>query len=80
MSAWPFATGCCRHPEGADAQTPDAPPEPAGPEASAAGFRVIAKDDHENTRLQFPLYDPLHGHCRGRLEGTMKLEYAKSKN
>src|SRR5947208_16847413 len=34
-------------------------PEGAGLEAAALGFRQVAKDDHENIRLQFPLYDAL---------------------
>lgn len=62
---------------GADARIPDAPAESAGLEAAAAGFRAVAKDDHENMRLQFPLYDALYKYCRGRLDGTIKLEHAK---
>ena len=62
---------------GADASIPDAPPESAGLEAAAAGFRAVAKDDQENMRLQFPLYDALYRYCRGRLDGTIRLEHAK---
>ena len=39
----------------ADASPPEAKPEGAGLEAAALGFRQIAKDDHENMKLQFPL-------------------------
>jgi len=42
--------------------------EGAGLEAAAIGFREIAKDDHENMRLQFPLYDALYAYCRWRAE------------
>ena len=65
---------------GADARVPDPPPESAGLEAAAAGFRAVAKDDHANMRLQFPLYDALYQYCKGRLEGTMKLEHAPPKS
>jgi hypothetical protein len=44
-------------------------PEGAGLEAAALGFREIAKDDHENMRLQFPLYDALYAYCRTKIEG-----------
>ena len=62
---------------GADSAMPDAPPESVGLEAAAAGFRVLAKDDHENMRIQFPLYDALYEYCKNRLAGTVKLEHAK---
>jgi hypothetical protein len=61
---------------GADAKIPDAPPESAGLEAAALGFRVIAKDDFDNLRLQFPLYDALYDYCRSRLSGSARLENA----
>lgn len=44
-------------------------PEGAGLEAAALGFREVARDDHENMRLQFPLYDALYAYCKGRVEG-----------
>ncbi|MCI4353681.1 MAG: chromate resistance protein [Thermoplasmata archaeon] len=53
-----------------------AEPEAAGLEAAATGFRLIARDDLENQRLQFPLYDALYAYCSwkvtqgGRLEPT----------
>ncbi|MDG6901911.1 MAG: chromate resistance protein [Nitrososphaerota archaeon] len=62
---------------GADARIPDPPAEAAGLEAAASGFRVIAKDDSENMKIQFPLYDALYEYCRGRLAGTVKLEHSK---
>lgn len=65
---------------GADAKIPDAPVESAGLEAAAAGFRAIARDDHENMRIQFPFYDALYQYCKGRLEGTVKLEHTKTGN
>lgn len=42
--------------------------EGAGLKAAALGFRQIAKDDHENIRLQFPLYDAMYAYCEGRIE------------
>jgi hypothetical protein len=61
---------------GADAKIPDAPTESAGLEAAALGFRNIAKDDFENIRLQFPVYDALYEYCRSRLSGSARLENA----
>ena len=51
-------------------------PEGAGLEAAALGFRAIAKDDHDNIRLQFPLYDALYAYCKWRVEQGGKLEHA----
>lgn len=39
-----------------------------GLEAIADGFRRISKDDFENQRLQFPLYDALYAHCEARVK------------
>jgi len=50
-------------------------PEAAGLEAAATGFRLIAKDDHENQRLQFPLYDALYAYCRWKVEQGGKLTH-----
>ncbi len=61
---------------GADAKITDAPPESAGLEAAALGFRVVARDDFENMRLQFPAYDALYEYCKSRIAGTAKLENA----
>jgi len=60
---------------GADAKIPDAPPESAGLEAAAIGFRRNANDDFDNMRLQFPLYDALYAYCKAKLEGTGGLEH-----
>jgi len=58
-------------------RVPRARPEGAGLEAAALGFRQIAKDDHENMRLQFPLYDALYAYCRWRVEQAGKLEHSE---
>ncbi|HYT00166.1 MAG TPA: chromate resistance protein ChrB domain-containing protein [Thermoplasmata archaeon] len=50
--------------------------EGAGLEAAALGFRQIAKDDHDNIRLQFPLYDALYAYCKMKVEGKGNLEHA----
>ena len=60
---------------GADAKIPDTPPESAGLEAIAHGFRNLAKDDFDNMRLQFATYDALYKYCQLKVEGTQKLEY-----
>ncbi|MBI3841477.1 MAG: chromate resistance protein [Thaumarchaeota archaeon] len=62
---------------GADARIPDAPPESAGLEAAALGFRALAKDDYDNMRLQFPAYDALYSYCTERLKGTARLEHSQ---
>ena len=49
--------------------------EAAGLEAAATGFRLIAHDDRENQKLQFPLYDALYAYCRWKLEEGGKLEH-----
>ncbi len=61
----------------ADAEPPDAVPEGAGLEAAALGFRRIAKDDHENMKIQFPLYDALYEYCRWKIEEHGKLEHSR---
>jgi hypothetical protein len=53
---------------GADADIKDAPPESAGLEAAAEGYRIVAKDDFENIKLQFPLYDALYAYCKKTVE------------
>ncbi len=53
---------------GADAKVPDPPPESAGLQAAAAGFRQRAKDDFENMKMQFPLYDAFYEYCASRLK------------
>lgn len=61
---------------GADAKIPDAPPESAGLEAAALGFRALAKDDFDNMRLQFSTYDSLYKFCQLKVQGAAKLERA----
>jgi hypothetical protein len=60
----------------ADSSPPDAKPEGAGLEAAALGFRQIAKADHENMKLQFPLYDALYAYCKWKIEEGGKLEHS----
>jgi len=55
---------------GADARLPNPRPESAGLKAIATGFLSIAKDDLDNLRLQFPVYDALYSHCRSRIEAS----------
>jgi hypothetical protein len=50
-------------------------PEAAGLEAAATGFRLMAKNDLENQRLQFPLYDALYAYCQWKVEQGGKLEH-----
>jgi hypothetical protein len=50
--------------------------EGAGLEAAALGFRQVAKDDHENIQLQFPLYEALYAYCKWRVEHGGRLESA----
>lgn len=52
--------------------------EAAGLEAAATGFRMIAQDDWENQRLQFPLYDALYSYCKWKVEQGGKLEHTGS--
>jgi hypothetical protein len=49
--------------------------EAAGLEAAATGFRLLARDDFENQRLQFPLYDALYAYCKWKVEQGGKLEH-----
>ena len=61
---------------GADARVTDAPAESPGLEAAAMGFRTLAKDDFENMKLQFPLYDALYKYCEMKLQQGAKLEHS----
>ena len=61
---------------GADAKVQEPSPESAGLEAAATGFRLLAQDDFENIRLQFPLYDSLYRYCRWRVEQAGRLEHS----
>ncbi len=49
---------------GADAKIDNPPPESAGLKAAATGFRILARDDYENMKMQFPLYDALYEYCK----------------
>ncbi|MEM1974439.1 MAG: chromate resistance protein, partial [Thermoplasmata archaeon] len=51
----------------ADAKVENPSPEGEGLKAAAEGFRIISKDDYENMRLQFPLYDALYAYCKKKL-------------
>lgn len=53
---------------GADTDARTLTPESAGLYALASGFRAIARDDHDNMRLQFPAYDALYAYCQARSE------------
>ncbi len=66
-------------------RTADAAPrkrraEGAGLEAMALGFRALAKDDHDNIRMQFPAYDALYAYCKLKVEGKASLEHATPSN
>ncbi|MEK6705438.1 MAG: chromate resistance protein ChrB domain-containing protein [Bdellovibrionota bacterium] len=41
-----------------------------GLEAIADGFRRISKDDFENQRLQFPVYEALYAYCQAKIEAV----------
>jgi hypothetical protein len=51
---------------GADTDDRRLTPESAGLYAAASGFRLIAKDDHDNMVRQFPMYDALYAYCRSK--------------
>lgn len=61
----------------ADSTPHDAVAEGAGLEAAALGFREIAKDDYENMRLQFPLYDALYAYCKKNIKDGEQLEHSR---
>jgi hypothetical protein len=65
---------------GADAKlsgVTDYAPEARGLEAAAVGFRILAsEDDHENMRLQFPLYEALYRYCQWIIEEGRELEHS----
>jgi hypothetical protein len=51
---------------GADTDDRGLTPESAGLYAAATGFQAISRDDFENMRHQFPMYDALYAYCRAR--------------
>ena len=61
---------------GADTKIPDTPNESSGLEAAAMGFRLNAKDDFDNMRLQFPMYDALYSYCKQKVGQGLKLEHS----
>ena len=58
---------------GVDASLVNQRPESAGLEAAAMGLREIARDDNENMKLQFPLYDALYEYCKLRIKKKLVL-------
>jgi hypothetical protein len=52
---------------GADTEARGLTPESAGLYAVATGFQAMARDDFDNMKKQFPVYDALYDYCRGRL-------------
>ncbi|HSH67050.1 MAG TPA: chromate resistance protein ChrB domain-containing protein [Bacteroidia bacterium] len=43
-------------------------PESAGLQTIAEGFRIISKDDHENIKKQFAVYDALYAYFKNHAE------------
>ena len=52
---------------GADTDARKLTPESAGLYAVATGFQAITRDDFDNMKKQFPVYDALYDYCRARL-------------
>lgn len=52
---------------GADTEARGLTRESAGLYAVATGFQAIARDDFDNMKQQFPVYDALYDYCRARL-------------
>jgi hypothetical protein len=52
---------------GADTDARGLTPESAGLYAVATGFQTIARDDFDNMKKQFPVYDALYDYCRARV-------------
>jgi len=59
---------------GADAELPDPTQESVGLRAAATGFQLLAPNDFENMKLQFPLYDALYRYCQRKLQQREKAE------
>ena len=55
---------------GADTDARGLTPESAGLYAVATGFQATARDDFDNMRQQFPVYDALYEYCRARVTGA----------
>ena len=52
---------------GADTDARGLTPESAGLYAVATGFQATARDDFDNMKQQFPVYDALYEYCRARV-------------
>ena len=52
---------------GADTEARGLTPESAGLYAVATGFQAMARDDFDNMKQQFPVYDALYDYCRARV-------------
>ena len=52
---------------GADTDARGLTPESAGLYAVATGFQALARDDFDNMKKQFPVYDALYDYCRARV-------------
>ena len=52
---------------GADTDDRALTPESAGLYAAATGFQAISRDDFDNMKQQFPVYDALYEYCRARV-------------
>jgi len=52
---------------GADTDARGLTPESAGLYAVATGFQALARDDFDNMKKQFLVYDALYDYCRARL-------------
>ena len=59
---------------GADADIPNPPQESVGLRAAATGFRLLALNDFENMKPQFPLYDALYRYCQQKVEQPEEAE------
>jgi len=52
---------------GADTANRALTPESAGLFAVASGFRQVSKDDFDNMKKQFPVYDALYAYCKSKV-------------
>jgi len=52
---------------GADTANRTLTPESSGLFAIAKGFRLISKDDKDNMKRQFPVYDALYAFCKSKV-------------
>jgi protein-tyrosine-phosphatase len=52
---------------GADTDARNLTPESPGLYAAATGFQSTSRDDFDNMRRQFPMYDALYAYCRTRV-------------